>query len=63
MDVKHRVVVEILLDKAASAGDAAQAINFAQAACNAAMGTRRRWLSFECQQERSLPQVSISPRP
>lgn len=35
-----RTVVKILLDKAANAEDAAKAINYAQAACNAANALR-----------------------
>jgi len=41
MDATQRAkVVETLLDKASNATDAAQAINFAQAACNAANALR-----------------------
>lgn len=40
MDAKHRSAVEALLEKAANANDSAQAVNFAQAACNAANAMR-----------------------
>lgn len=40
MDANQKSVVEVLLEKAASATDAAQAMNFAQAACNAANALR-----------------------
>ena len=40
MDAKLKTTIETLLDKASSANDAAQAINFAQAACNAANAVR-----------------------
>lgn len=40
MNAKQRMTVETLLEKASSAPDAAQAINFAQAACNAANALR-----------------------
>jgi hypothetical protein len=40
MTEKQRTVVDTLLDKASAANDAAQAINFAQAACNAANALR-----------------------
>ena len=40
MDAKMKNHVEVLLAKASGAGDAAQAVNFAQAACNAANALR-----------------------
>lgn len=40
MDAKQRTNVETLLDKAANAQDAGQAVTFAQAACNAANALR-----------------------
>lgn len=41
MDAKQRVtIVETLLNSASIAKDAAQAVNFAQAACNAANALR-----------------------
>ena len=40
MDAKHKAKVETLMEKAADAKDAAQAVNFAQAACNAANAMR-----------------------
>ena len=40
MDAKYTAVIDGLLDKAVRASDAAQAVNFAQAACNAANALR-----------------------
>lgn len=40
MDAKQRTTIETLLGKASDAQDAAQAVNFAQAACNAANALR-----------------------
>jgi hypothetical protein len=40
MDMKQKTNVETLLDKAAMAASAPEAINFAQAACNAANALR-----------------------
>lgn len=40
MDAKQKSNVETLCDKASNAQDAAQAVNFAQAACNAANALR-----------------------
>lgn len=40
MDAKQRTNVETLLDKASRAPTAAEAINFAQAACNLANALR-----------------------
>lgn len=40
MDEKQKTVIEALLQKASSALEAAHAINFAQAACNAANALR-----------------------
>lgn len=40
MDAKHKKAVEDLLDRASKVSDAAQAVNFAQAACNAANAAR-----------------------
>lgn len=40
MDADQKAEVETLLKKAADASDAAQAVNFAQAACNAANALR-----------------------
>lgn len=40
MDANQKSTVEALLKKSAGAADAAQAVNFAQAACNAANALR-----------------------
>jgi hypothetical protein len=40
MDAKQKMAIETLLQKASDAKDAAQAVNFAQAACNAANAVR-----------------------
>ena len=40
MNEKHKTNIETLLDKAAGATDPVQALNFSQAACNAANALR-----------------------
>lgn len=40
MDTKHKGHVEALMKKAADAANAPEAVNFAQAACNAANAAR-----------------------
>lgn len=40
MDNTQRTKIETLIDKAANAGSAPEAVNFAQAACNAANALR-----------------------
>jgi hypothetical protein len=40
MDEKHKTIVDVLLDKAMRAHDAASALHYSQAACNAANAIR-----------------------